>query len=244
MLSLLVPSHSHIYFFLQFSFWCKRFSKLSFLNFGLKRITIRIIQWIYITWGRRPFLGTNETTFQFCFKEILYQVGLMRWRSILSKYLIIMFNNFFGRRKQLLTQTSAIVFFINFDTNVTYKKGFVIPYHKIAADVMTFLVILFVEPSKFSSGISGFFLYYIRDRSADWQELKGWNIFHHAKLFFRSYRFSNLSLREPEGLCSVLSTSTHFCCFQALEQFKNFLSYHSLYCWPTDSCLFGNFSWC
>ena len=73
----------------------------------------------------------------------------MRWRSILSKYLIIMFNNFFGRRKQLLTQTS--------DTNVTYKKGFVIPYHKIAADVMTFLVILFVEPSKFSSGISGFF---------------------------------------------------------------------------------------
>ena len=157
MLSLLVPSHSHIYFFLQFSFWCKRFSKLSFLNFGLKRITIRIIQWIYITWGRRPFLGTNETTFQFCFKEILYQVGLMRWRSILSKYLIIMFNNFFGRRKQLLTQTSAIVFFINFDTNVTYKKGFVIPYHKIATDVMTFLVILFVEPSKFSSGISGFF---------------------------------------------------------------------------------------
>ena len=68
-----------------------------------------------------------------------------------------MFNNFFYSRKQLLTQMSAIGFFVNFDTTVIYKKGLVTPYHEIAVDTMTFMDILFVELSKYSSGISDYF---------------------------------------------------------------------------------------
>ena len=96
-------------------------------------------------------------TFQFCFKKILYQVGSMRWRSILSKYPIIRLSNFFYSTKQLLTQMSTIVFFVNFDTIVIYKKCLVRPYHEMAVDTMTFLDIFFVELSKFLSGIYDFF---------------------------------------------------------------------------------------
>ena len=51
----------------------------------------------------------------------------------------------------------AVVFFVNFDTIVIYKKGLVTPNHEIAVDAMTVLDILFVKLSKFSSGISDFF---------------------------------------------------------------------------------------
>ena len=53
---------------------------------------------------------------------------------------------------------SAIVFFANFDIIFIYKKRLVRPYHEIGADTMTFLEILFVLQSKFSSRISDFFL--------------------------------------------------------------------------------------
>ena len=59
---------------------------------------------------------------------------------------------------------SAIVFFVNFGIIFVYKKRVITPYHEIAANTMTFLDILFVEQSKFSSGIS--FLYQIHDRSS------------------------------------------------------------------------------
>ena len=90
-------------------------------------------------------------------KKFLYQKGSMRWRSILSKYPIITFNNFFYSRKQLLTQMLTIVFLVDFDTIVIYKKRLVTPYHEIAADTMTFLDILFLELSTFSLGMSDFF---------------------------------------------------------------------------------------
>ena len=51
----------------------------------------------------------------------------------------------------------TIVFLVDFDTIVIYKKRLVTPYHEIAADTMTFLNILFVELSKFSLGMSDFF---------------------------------------------------------------------------------------
>ena len=53
----------------------------------------------------------------------------MTWPSILSKYPIFTFNNFFCSRKQLLMQVSAIVVFVNFDTIVILVTS----YHEIAA---------------------------------------------------------------------------------------------------------------
>ena len=136
-------------------------SRSSFVNCDLNKVLVKTIQWIYIRWGWRPFFSTNETTFQSCFKKTLYQVGSMIWHSNLSKYPIITFKNFFYSRKELRTQMLAIVFFVNFDTTVIYKKMVVTPYHEIAADTMTFLDILLVELSKFSSGISDFFFFTI-----------------------------------------------------------------------------------
>ena len=51
--------------FFKFSFWCKRFSKSSFVNLCLNKVQIKIIQWIFIGWRWRPFFGTDETTFNF-----------------------------------------------------------------------------------------------------------------------------------------------------------------------------------
>ena len=182
-------------------------SRSSFVNCDLKKVLVKTIQWIYIRWGWRPFFSTNETTFQSCFKKTLYQVGSMIWHSNLSKYPIITFKNFFYSRKELCTQMLAIVFFVNFDTTVIYKKMVVTPYHEIAADTMTFLDILLVELSKFSSGISDFFFFYhIHDRPADWQDFKSENF------FILPNRFSNHT-----DVSSVLSPFPHLWCFQALE---------------------------
>lgn len=73
--------------------WLTIFIFRAITFFGLNKVPVKLIQWIYIKWGWRPFLGTVEATFQFCFKKILYQVGLMRWHSILGKYQIITFSN-------------------------------------------------------------------------------------------------------------------------------------------------------
>ena len=81
----------------------------------------------------------------------------MIWRSILSRYPTIMFNNFFYSRKQLFAQMSTIVFFVNCDTIVIYKKGLVTPYHEIPVNTMNFFYIFLVKQRKFSSGISDFF---------------------------------------------------------------------------------------
>lgn len=68
--------------------------------------------------------------------------------------------------QQLLKLMSAIVFFAKFDTVVVYRKGFVKSYHESAADSITFLDMLFLKLSRFSSGIPDFFsLLYTRSLS-------------------------------------------------------------------------------
>ena len=81
----------------------------------------------------------------------------MRWHSIFSKYTIIAFNKFIYRRKQLLTQTLAVVSFVNSDTIVIYKKSYGCTislnpstYHNIFGYLVCWI-------NKFSSGISDLF---------------------------------------------------------------------------------------
>ena len=165
----------------------------------------------------------------------------MRWGSILGKYPIITINNFFCSRKQFYKQMSAIVFFVNFGIIFVYKKRVITPYHEIAADTM-FLDILFVELSKFSSGIS--FLYQIHDRSS--VELQEWNLFQLVKRFFdhANDTFKSFSKGASAGFSSVSSTFTHLWCFQVFELFKVYFFHHSPLWWPTDCCLFSDFSRC
>ena len=98
LLSLLVPGHLHrcskqiLFFSLAHLLMLKVFLWKLWSQQSAK---IKINQWIYIKWWWRSFFSADETTFKFCFKKILYQVGSMRWRSILSKYPTIMLNNFF-----------------------------------------------------------------------------------------------------------------------------------------------------
>ena len=79
----------------------------------------------------------------------------MRWRSILSKYPIIVFNNFSYSRHNSLRkswQESSLLILISF-----LFALLVTPYNEIEVDTMTFFDILFVELSKLSSRISDFF---------------------------------------------------------------------------------------
>ena len=98
----------------------------------------------------------------------MYQVGSMRWFSILSKYPIITFNNFFYNRKQLLTQMSAIVFFVNF--HVVF---------------FVFFIAIVICKKRFGYTIPWNYSHK-SDRSTDWQGLQDLNLFHLAKPFFQS----------------------------------------------------------
>ena len=58
-----------VIFFFSLAFWCKRFSRSFFINLGINEVPIKLIQWIYIRWGRRPFFGTDQTSFNFVLRK-------------------------------------------------------------------------------------------------------------------------------------------------------------------------------
>lgn len=79
----------------------------------------------------------------------------MRWRSIFSKYPIILTfsvarNNSLRKYLQYFSLLTLIPFLFT-------NKALVTPYHEIADDAMTFWDISFVELSTFSSGTFDFF---------------------------------------------------------------------------------------
>ena len=111
------------------------------------------------------------------------------------------------------------------------KKGFVTPYHKIATDTMTFLDILFVEQSKFSSGISDIFLLPYTQLFCRLTGTSRVKSFSSCQTVFSIIQmlFSNLA---SEGSSSFSSSFTHLWCFQVLELFKVSFFHHSPYWWP------------
>ena len=93
------------------------------------------------------------------------------------------------------------------------KKSLVTPYHKIAADTMTFLDILFVKLSKFSSGVSDFFpLPYKRSlyRLTGTSRAKSSSSCQTDFLIIRML-FSNLSLREPARVYQLFRIPSPIC---------------------------------
>ena len=149
---------------------------------------------------------------------------LMRWCSILSKYPIITYNNFFYSREnssrkfqQLFSLLTSIPFLFT-------KKSLITPYSVIVADSMTFLDILFVKLSKFSSGMSDFFpLPYTRSVCGLTETSKVKPFSSCQTIFLIIWMLlSNLSLRKPArvSLLFRVSSFTHLWCFQALELFK------------------------
>ena len=132
----------------------------------------------------------------------------MIWHSNLSKYPIITFKNFFYSRKELLTQMPAIVFFVNFDTIVIYKKRLLHHTMKLQQIQWLFWTSCLLNYVNFHQGylISFFFFYHIHDRPADWQELQEWNFFILPNRFF-----------DHTDVSSVSSPFPHLWCFQAPE---------------------------
>ena len=140
----------------------------------------------------------------------------MRWRYILSKYPIIRFNNFFYSTKQLLTQMSTIVFFVNFDTVVIYKKGLVTPYHEMTVDTMFFWTSFFVKLSKFLSGIYDFIpLPYTGSFCGLTGTSRVNSFFDHTDVAFKSF-----SKGASAGFSFISSPFTHLWHFPVLELFK------------------------
>ena len=93
------------------------------------------------------------------------------------------------------------------------KKVLVTPYHEIAADTMTFLDILFVELSKFSSRTSDFFPL---PRTRSFCRLTGISIvksFSPYQTVFLVIRMllSNLSLREPLWVSHLFRVRSLIC---------------------------------
>ena len=194
---------------------------------------------------QEAIFGTDETTFQYCFKKSSTKWG--RWDSASSWANIqITFNKFFYSRKQLLMQMPSVVFFANFDTIIIYKKtfGYTIPWNR--SGYYDFLDILFVDLSKFSSRISDFFpLPYTRS----FRRLTGVTSFSSCQTVFFDHThvtFKSFSKGASAGSSSVSSHFTHFCCgfFKRLNCLRFLFFYYSPKWWPTDSCLFGDFSWC
>ena len=109
----------------------------------------------------------------------------------------ITLNNFF--RSSYLTQMSAIIFFVNFDTILLTRKGLIRPCHEIEVDTVNFLDIFFVELSKFSSGISvSFSLPYTPSfcRLTRISRMKSFSSCQ-TVFFIMQMLLSNLSVREP-----------------------------------------------
>ena len=133
--------------------------------------------------------------------------------------------NSFYSRKQLPTEMSVIVFSINFDTIVIYKKGLVTPYNKIAADTITFLDIFCVKLSKFSSRMSDFIpLPYTQSfcRLTRTSRVKSFSSRQTAFFFFyhTDVTFKSFSKGARAGISSVSSLFTHLRCFQVFELLK------------------------
>ena len=169
----------------------------------------------------------------------------MRWHSILSEYPIITLKNFFYSRKKFLTQTSPIVFFVNFDTIVIYQKKFWL-HHTMKSQQIPWLFGHLPNQVNLHQEYLISSLYHIHDRSADWREFQESNLFNLAKPFFWIIRMplSNLSLRES-GRFSLLFRVHSLICgiVKRLNCLKFLFSPFSLL--MTDLFLFvRQFSWC
>ena len=144
----------------------------------------------------------------------------MRWRSILSTYPIITFNNFFYSRKQLLTRMLKIVSLLTSIPLLFTKKGLVTPCDQIAVDTMTFLDNFFVKLSKFSSGFLSFTICTIVlqiDRNFKNE------IFSSCQTVFSIIRMLllNLSLTEPARVSLMFQVPSLICCvFQCLNYLR------------------------
>ena len=154
----------------------------------------------------------------------------MIWHFLLSKYPIISFNNFFYSRNQLPTQMSAIVFLLTLIPLLFAKKFLVTRFDEIAVDTITFLDILFVNLSKFSSVISDFFpLPYTRSfvRLTVTSRLKSFSSCQTAFLDHMDASIKYLFKGSSASFSFVSSSFTHLWCFQALELFKVSFFHHS-----------------
>ena len=118
----------------------------------------------------------------------------------------ITLNNFF--RSSYLTQMSAIIFFVNFDTILLTRKGLIRPCHEIEVDTVNFLDIFFVELSKLCLTIYTIVLQI--DKNFKISRMKSFSSCQ-TVFFIIQMLLSNLSVREPAlvFLCYFESFFTH-----------------------------------
>ena len=136
----------------------------------------------------------------------------------------ITLNNFFHSSD--LTQMSAIVFFVNFDTILLAKKGLIRPCHEIEVDTVNFLDIFFVELSKLCLTIYTIVLQI--DKNFKISRMKSFSSCQ-TVFFIIQMLLSNLSVREPAlvFLCYFESFLTHGG-FKPLNCLRSFF-HHSPY---------------